>query len=207
MNSFHIGINSYQTGMNSYQIGMNLYQTKSIILGWSPIAQSRKDRFKKFFHIHVPKFGPEFWVRLKHPNSRINQYQPGMNLYQIGMNLYQIGINSYRFRFSYTGNCDLDLTWNLESWKLIGNLPKKDFRTNYHWDKKFLDNFPLRQKNLGKISIETKNFGKDFHWDKKFWDHFLLRQKTLGQFSIETTNFGKILHWDKKLWNKYQLNQ
>ena len=109
MNSFHIGINSYQTGMNSYQTGMNLYQTKSIILGWSPIAQSRKDRFKKFFHIHVPKFGPEFWVRLKHPNSRINQYQPGMNLYQIGMNLYQIGmnlyqigINSYRFRFSYT---------------------------------------------------------------------------------------------------------
>ena len=109
MNSFHIGINSYQTGMNSYQIGMNLYQTKSIILGWSPIAQSRKDWFKKFFHIHVPKFGPEFWVRLKHPNSRINQYQPGMNLYQIGMNLYQIGmnlyqigINSYRFRFSYT---------------------------------------------------------------------------------------------------------
>ena len=112
MNSFHIGINSYQTGMNSYQIGMNLYQTKSIILGWSPIAQSRKDRFKKFFHIHVPKFGPEFWVRLKHPNSRINQYQPGMNLYQIGMNLYQIGmnlyqigINSYRFRFSYTAWC------------------------------------------------------------------------------------------------------
>ena len=57
----------------------------------------------------MPKFGPEFWVRLKHPNSRINQYQPGMNLYQIGMNLYQIGmnlyqigINSYRFRFSYT---------------------------------------------------------------------------------------------------------
>ena len=57
----------------------------------------------------MPKFGPEFWVRLRHPNSRINQYQPGMNLYQIGMNLYQIGmnlyqigINSYRFRFSYT---------------------------------------------------------------------------------------------------------
>ena len=57
----------------------------------------------------MPKFGPEFWVRLKHPNSRINQYQPGMNLYQIGMNLYQIGmnlyqigINSYQFRFSYT---------------------------------------------------------------------------------------------------------
>ena len=109
MNSFHIGINSYQTGMNSYQTGMNLYQTKSIILGWSPIAQSRKDRFKKFFHIHVPKFGPEFWVRLKHPNSRINQYQPGMNLYQIGMNLYQTGINSYRFRFSYT---DTGITFN-----------------------------------------------------------------------------------------------
>ena len=121
MNSFHIGINSYQTGMNSYQIGMNLYQTKSIILGWSPIAQSRKDRFKKFFHIHVPKFGPEFWVRLKHPNSRINQYQPGMNLYQIGMNLYhigmnlyQIGINSYRFRFSYT---DLQLDYALCWWE------------------------------------------------------------------------------------------
>ena len=57
----------------------------------------------------MPKFGPEFWVRLKHPNSRINQYQPGTNLYQSGIKLYQTGTilyqtgtNLYQSRFSYT---------------------------------------------------------------------------------------------------------
>ena len=56
----------------------------------------------------------------------------------------------------------------------------------------------MKEKNLGKISIETENFESGFHWDKKIWDkvpdleleifwkNFPLRQNFLRKGSIET---------------------
>ena len=60
----------------------------------------------------------------------------------------------------------------------------------------------MEEKNLGKISIETKNFESGFHWDKKIWDkvpvleleifwkNFPMRQNFLRKVSIETKYIG-----------------
>ena len=60
----------------------------------------------------------------------------------------------------------------------------------------------MKEKKLGKISIETKNFESGFHWDKKIWDkvpdleleifwkNFPMRQNFLREVSIETKYFG-----------------
>ena len=95
-------------------------------------------------------------------------------------------------------------TWNLGNQlatchkKILGQITieTKNFWTIFHWDKKIWERFPLRQKILGKISIETKilrpfsfetkNIGTIFHWDNQFWENFTLRQKILKQISIES---------------------
>ena len=60
----------------------------------------------------------------------------------------------------------------------------------------------MKEKNLGKISIETENFESGFHWDKKnwdkvpdleleiFWKNFPMRQNFLRKVSIETKYIG-----------------
>ena len=60
----------------------------------------------------------------------------------------------------------------------------------------------LKQKNLWKISIETKMKRDRLPLRQKNLGQNSMEEKKLGKISIETKNFESGFQWDKKIWDK-----